>query len=66
MDEPITMQIKGMQAQNEYFKQLEPSQFKRVFLMANDIRRKVDIERERAQAERESKRKNPYGVIQHD
>jgi len=66
MDEPITMQIKGMQAQNEYFKQLEPSPFKRVFLMANDIRRKVDLQRERAEAERESKKKNPYGVMKHE
>ena len=54
---PVTMRIPNMIEQDKYFAELEPSPFKRVFLMAADIRRKVDIERKIAEEEREERRK---------
>ena len=44
MQEPVTRRIKDLREQDEYFRKLEPNQFKRVHLMAADIRRKIDIE----------------------
>lgn len=44
MQEPVTRRIKDFREQDKYFKRLEHNQFKRVHLMAADIRRKIDIE----------------------
>lgn len=43
-EEPVTKRIKDMREQDEYFRKLEKSPFKRVHLMAADIRRKIDME----------------------
>ena len=52
MQEPVTRRIKALREQDEYFRKLEPNQFKRVHLMAADIRRKIDIEYKEEEARR--------------
>jgi hypothetical protein len=42
--EPITRRIKDMREQDKVFAEMEPSLFKRVYLMAADIRKRIDIE----------------------
>lgn len=52
MQEPVTRRIKDLREQDEYFRKLEPCRFKRVHLMAADIRRKIDIEYKEEEARR--------------
>jgi hypothetical protein len=42
--EPITRRIKDMREQDKVFAEMEHSLFKRVYLMAADIRKRIDIE----------------------
>ena len=42
--EPITRRIKDMREQDKVFAEMEPNLFKRVYLMAADIRKRIDIE----------------------
>lgn len=51
----ITSTIKTMQEQNKAFEQLEPNRFKRVLIMANDMKKTKDEEYRREEARRNKK-----------
>lgn len=55
--EPVTMRINDLREQDKYFIEAEPSLFKRVFVMAADIRKRIDLERKREEEEKEEKRR---------
>ena len=51
----ITSTIKTMQEQNKAFEQLEPNRFKRVLIMADDMKKTKDEEYRREEARRNKK-----------
>lgn len=43
----VTGTVKTMQEQNRIFREAEPNHFKRVYMMANDIKKRINEESEK-------------------